>query len=233
MLRIYFSKPNLLNRCLSKSLAVLATCGVFLMLDSGPAVACDVNHDGLGTFTVGERSLRLAGIEGDWAPLMDDKTLNNFFCDGTPEPVYQNRYGQDVVLLENNGRYAQEHILKTYPFMVAIESVSFKGDDAFYTRLKTSEQTARLKQNPERVRSGDFGIVQGRLTAIKQAKKVYYLNFGEDWKTDFTVLVDVKDYATLVPADLTVGDVVTVRGWVEDYYGPMIKITHPAQIDLD
>jgi hypothetical protein len=63
-----------------------------------------------------------------------------------------------------------------------------------------------------------------------------YLNFGADWKSDFTV--------TLAPAVRRVfeaegidplvydGKRVRVRGWIESYNGPMIEASHPEQIEV-
>jgi micrococcal nuclease len=66
---------------------------------------------------------------------------------------------------------------------------------------------------------------------------IAYLNFGEDWHTDFTVEIERKDKGAFVAAGLDLGLALAgmhmrVRGWIEWLNGPMIHTTHPKQIEL-
>ncbi len=81
-----------------------------------------------------------------------------------------------------------------------------------------------------------FQIVEGRVAAVGRAQRWRFLNFGSDWKRDFTVAVAAADQAGfeeagLDPAALR-GARVRVRGWVERWNGPAIKLTHPDQIEI-
>lgn len=85
-------------------------------------------------------------------------------------------------------------------------------------------------------RLDSFQIVEGRVIAAEVVGKRGYLNFGDDWKSDFTVSVDPAALRLFDEAGLPVasyqGRRVRVRGWVKSFNGPMIDATHPEQIEV-
>jgi micrococcal nuclease len=81
-----------------------------------------------------------------------------------------------------------------------------------------------------------FQLVEGTVMDAAEVKGRVYLNFGADWKTDFTVLVPARVRKALArqgmdPAGFK-GRTIRVRGWLKDYNGPMIEMTHPEQLEL-
>lgn len=83
---------------------------------------------------------------------------------------------------------------------------------------------------------GTFQLIEGRIVDAADVKGNVYLNFGSDWRTDFTISISKKsrrlfDKASLDPAAWT-GRSVRVRGWLTKRNGPMIRATHPEQIEL-
>lgn len=79
-----------------------------------------------------------------------------------------------------------------------------------------------------------FRLVQGTVKKVEDHVNTVYINFGEDWKTDFTIIVDLKDtehFATGWLHNLE-GKKVRVRGWVFDKNGPAIELTHPEQLEI-
>ncbi|MDX1711308.1 MAG: hypothetical protein R3316_09250 [Rhodovibrionaceae bacterium] len=63
-----------------------------------------------------------------------------------------------------------------------------------------------------------------------------YLNYGEDWRRDFTVTLDRKTAARFRDEGIDPlayeGRRLRVRGWVKSFNGPMIEVTHPEQIEV-
>ena len=61
-----------------------------------------------------------------------------------------------------------------------------------------------------------------------------YLNFGPNWKTDFTVTLSEKSLATWEAENKSLDALknayIYVRGWVEKRGGPLIRVRHPAQL---
>lgn len=63
-----------------------------------------------------------------------------------------------------------------------------------------------------------------------------YLNFGADWRTDFTITIAARDLKLFEQAGLDLfaleGRTVRVRGWLDSYNGPAIEADHPEQIEV-
>jgi endonuclease YncB( thermonuclease family) len=80
-----------------------------------------------------------------------------------------------------------------------------------------------------------FALVEGTVRAVGEARGSVYLNFGADWKRDFTAVIRpealrVFTMEGIEPAAYE-GRRIRVRGWVESWNGPMIEVTHPEQIE--
>ena len=81
-----------------------------------------------------------------------------------------------------------------------------------------------------------FQLVEGDVVDAADVRGVIYLNFGANWRTDFTIRIDRKVARLfrregLVPERYT-GRRVRVRGWLKDWNGPMIEVSHPEQIEV-
>ena len=87
-----------------------------------------------------------------------------------------------------------------------------------------------------RRRENSFQLVRGKVTGVAETKRVTYVNFGRDWRTDFTVNISARaakrfKKAGFKPADLK-GKTVRVRGWVPYANGPMIRVSTAEQIEI-
>ena len=83
---------------------------------------------------------------------------------------------------------------------------------------------------------GTFQIVEGAIVSVKAARERTYLNFGADYRTDFTVTISARDRKRLAkegidPAAWS-GKTVRVRGWLSLLNGPEIELTHAEQIEI-
>ena len=94
--------------------------------------------------------------------------------------------------------------------------------------VKSAEDTDRYLNR--------FEIVEGKVLAAEQVGGRVYLNFGPDWRNDFTVSVAPTDVRTFVREGIDLlkmaGKRIRVRGWIRSYNGPVIDVTHPEQIQL-
>lgn len=82
---------------------------------------------------------------------------------------------------------------------------------------------------------GAFQIVQGRVLDAS-VKSRAYLNFGTDWKKDFTATIAPEDMkvfraSNIDPASYA-GKTIRVRGIVEWHGGPEIEIASPDDIEV-
>lgn len=88
---------------------------------------------------------------------------------------------------------------------------------------------------------GTYQIVAGRIFDVVRKKGRLYLNFGRDWKTDFTVTVAGSD-VRLFDSPMFAGDQsgtagvigrqVRVRGFLTRYNGPSMDVATPGQIEI-
>ncbi len=98
--------------------------------------------------------------------------------------------------------------------------------------------TAYAARPPDGVRSdtGTFQLVVGRVLSAAASDGKVYLNFGQDVRRDFTVVIgpeDVKTFKAMGVDPLAYGGkLVRVRGVVQRLNGPAIAIGNPKQIEL-
>ena len=83
---------------------------------------------------------------------------------------------------------------------------------------------------------GTFQIVQGTVLAADVKDGRAYLDFGPDWRTDFTVTVAPADMANFrrdgVDPRGYAGKTIRVRGIVQQFNGPEIEIANPEQVEV-
>lgn len=116
--------------------------------------------------------------------------------------------------------------------MLAIESAARAAGRGIwaldYYRVLRPEEAAGL--------TGTFQIVEGRVFDVAHARPGVFLDFGADWRNDFAVAIATRDLATFVEAGLDperlVGATVRVRGWIDRGRGPVIKASHPEQLEV-
>ncbi|MGE0651882.1 MAG: thermonuclease family protein [Alphaproteobacteria bacterium] len=130
-----------------------------------------------------------------------------------------------VYTFEDNRAVARE--------MYALESTARNAKRGIwshpYYRIRTTEEAGG--------HVGGFELVEGRILDVAMVRGRGYLNFGADWRTDFTIVVPKRAGATFRAVfgrkmEKLQGKRVRVRGWLRRYNGPMIESTHPEQIEV-
>lgn len=86
------------------------------------------------------------------------------------------------------------------------------------------------------VRGGLFTVAEGRVREVGMAGGRVFLNFGTRWRQDFTVIIAMEDFATILgdsldPAALS-GRLVRVRGVVREDGGPAMTLRLPGELVL-
>jgi len=118
---------------------------------------------------------------------------------------------EDLLVLERDAREAKRGIWSL----------------GFYT-VREPQELSRL--------IGTFQLVTGRVLKAAKVKGTVYLNFGADWRTDFTIMVKAKAARLFAKAGVDPlaleGRMVRVRGWLKKFNGPMIEASHPEQIEV-
>jgi hypothetical protein len=161
------------------------------------------------------------------------------------------RYGIPLAqVIREDGAWAQSDMLSRGLAWVDATGAGRKMPDT----LKDMEAAARGQQlgfwsNPSyAVKTPDsvgryansFQLVEGKVLSATKKADYAYINFGRDWKKDFTINLPRKAWKLFstrsgMSFDPTFwnGRVVRIRGWVESgENGPVIELTDPGQIEF-
>lgn len=83
---------------------------------------------------------------------------------------------------------------------------------------------------------GTFQLVEGKVLAVKKTRDRTYLNFGPDYRSDFTVTISARDAKRLAKENIDPaawsGKTIRIRGWLTLLNGPEIELTHKEQVEL-
>lgn len=88
-----------------------------------------------------------------------------------------------------------------------------------------------------------YEIVEGEVRNVTEIKGRTYINFGENWRRDFTIFVSAQSARLFTAQEDRAGEAmldlsrlqgrrIRVRGWLKNFNGPSIAVTHPEQIEV-
>ena len=84
---------------------------------------------------------------------------------------------------------------------------------------------------------GQFIVARGVVRDVFRGASATYLNFGEDWRKDFTVAIPARSRKKFRLGDWTIADLknrsITVRGLVRFYNGPYLELDFPEQLEIN
>jgi len=211
----------------------------------------------------GSREVRLVGLQApklplgrsgfrEWPLAKDAKAaLSEMVLDRTVELGFGgmrlDRYGRLLAhLTREDGLWVQGALLEAGLARV----YSFADNRARVAEMLARERAARTARrgiwshpyyairSPETAAKhiNSFELVEGKVLDVAIVAGRAYLNFGENWRTDFTVSLTSKVVRLFTSEGLRPesykGRRVRVRGWLQSRDGPMIEATHPDQIEV-
>tara|TARA_R110000868_G_scaffold36635_7_gene129868 strand:+ start:1171 stop:1908 length:738 start_codon:yes stop_codon:yes gene_type:complete len=226
---------------------------------SQPATLMSLGADGTMTLADG-RALLLAGIEtppdekarAGWQSIFD-AIMSPVSLHPVLQP--QDRYGRlQMLVVTGDGVLLQEKLVagglaRVMPQKRArdcLETLLASEAEARQARrglwrdpafaLRDADDVAGLMRD-----EGHYTLVEGTVVDATNRQGRFYINFGADWRTDFTVTVEPAD-ARLFAGEITnivagqvpaiVGRRLRVRGFLTRYNGPEIRVTVPEQIEV-
>ncbi len=213
----------------------------------------------------GKADVRLVGIQGPKLPLGRKGFAKWPLADEARTALVEMLKGHEVVLRlgetaqDRNGRIIA-HIMRDDGLWIQHEMLrlgwarvyTFPDNRQLAAELFAAESEARAAKRgvwadtfyavravePEALSkdAGTFQIVEGRVMSAAKVQGRVYLNFGSDYKTDFTATIvpEAVSFFTKAKTDPLSfkGKTLRVRGYLRNYNGPVIDITHPEQIEL-
>lgn len=118
--------------------------------------------------------------------------------------------------------------------LLAHERQGMKADRGLWTNPAYRIRWADAPQRLMRLRN-TFQLIEGQVRKVAVTRGRVYVNFGDDWRTDFTAGVSRQSPAfgkeALAQLQQLEGKRVRVRGWIERRNGPYIELFHPLQIE--
>lgn len=212
----------------------------------------------------GAREVRLIGLQAPKLPLgrpgfptwplaaEAKQALEELVRDRTVTLSYggqrRDRYGRRLAQLHrDDGLWVQGEMLRLGMARV----YTFADNRALAAEMLALEEEARRARRgiwadafyrvrpAGRAGGGDidtFQLIEGKVLDAARVKSRIYLNFGPNWRTDFTVTADSKALRLfreegLDPLTLEGRDV-RVRGWLKSMNGPLIEASHPEQVEI-
>lgn len=200
----------------------------------------------------------VTGAVGQWAPESDarasvEELLRDRRIEIAAAGAFRDRYGRRVahgyVADRDAGRvWLQSSIIDAGHARVA----PLPGETMCLRELFAREAVARAKRaglwaNPAyAVRSaretrtleklgGTFQIIEGWVAAVGMSRNEVFLNFGRDWKWDFTAAVDLRRSenrdSLIAKLKELKGRLVRVRGFIERRNGPFVSLATADAIE--
>lgn len=103
-----------------------------------------------------------------------------------------------------------------------------EGNEASNFKILTPDETKNYY--------GTYRIVEGKVVSAAIRDNRIYLNFGPDWRTDFTATIDPQDKKAFARQGLDPlswnGRVIRVRGWLDSRNGISMRLDHPQVVEL-
>ncbi|WP_419903352.1 thermonuclease family protein [Kiloniella sp.] len=127
---------------------------------------------------------------------------------------------------------ATESSPTTTPLLLGIEANARKQEKGIWS-LKAFKP---LTPDIPKARMDRFQIIEGTIHKTAEVRGVIYLNFGDNWREDFTIKL-AKDmrhkFADKGQSLLALKDhPIRIRGWLFWENGPMISLHNPEQLEI-
>jgi len=120
------------------------------------------------------------------------------------------------------------------PLLAAEQEARREGRGLWHdtrSRVRSADDTAALI-----TLMGQFAIVTGRVAAVAHTRHTVFINFGADWRRDFTATlpgrIATDNDALASRLSELEGKSVRVRGWIERRNGPMIALGSVDEIEV-
>lgn len=79
-------------------------------------------------------------------------------------------------------------------------------------------------------------VIEGTVHSVASVRNNIYLNFGADWKKDFTIMIPSSLRKALAKDNIDLRNLqnqpVRVRGWLRSYNGPFLELHHKSHLEI-
>lgn len=159
-----------------------------------------------------------------------------------PDPPRLDRHGRRLAHVFSGPLWLQRELVARGLAVVAPPLTSRERAGALLAlerRARLSEPGLWMRRDArtvaaDRARSvlDRFAIVEGRVLATARGFRSNFVNFGEDWREDFTIYLKRGRISRAFPPGTLEGRRVRVRGWVYYSNGPAIELADPLYLEV-
>lgn len=147
----------------------------------------------------------------------------------------EDRYGRALITSDVQQKMLHEGIALIYAARGDISANWRAAEAAARVAKRGVWANESLVLTPEKAltQQGDFHVVEGTITRIYEGKDATYLNFGDDWRRDFSIAIAAKQRRSMKAflANVKAGDRIRVRGSIIEENGPMIRLNHADNLE--
>ncbi len=162
------------------------------------------------------------------------------FCEGNP----RNRLDETVAHVVVENVWIQATLVEDGHALVFPAPTRSHGLDTVYGLEDRARQARRglwaydnlqpVATGRDTARPGWFQIVTGTVLKANKVGKITYLNFGMDWRTDFTIEIPAAAARRFTRAGIDIfsleGQNIEARGWIDYKAGPRLMVLGPGQL---
>lgn len=164
-------------------------------------------------------------VESLWIPAPYRKAVNAIKKGNTPSPLQEKLLRDGLGMLIPDPQTDQEAL-----YMIEAEAI--ENERGLWSDPKYAVKSATDTTIPYNI----MQVVQGTIIDASLQKEWLYLNFGENWRNDFTIGIPKSELSSFkkLGLDPTAWKNMRVqaRGWISKRNGAFMTVTHPAQIKL-
>lgn len=181
---------------------------------------------------------------------LEAKQFNQRLVEGRPlrlefDVEKTDRYDRLLGYCFVDGIFVNARLLEEGFAFLHIRSPNAKYADLFSSLQRKAQQEKKgIWEDSSTISSdeahryiGQIKCVEGRVLNIHEGQKAIHLNFGKDWKKDFTVAIFKRDLSLFLNKGISpVKDYqnrfIRVTGFIKEYNGPEIIVSHPLAIEI-
>ncbi len=158
---------------------------------------------------------------------------------------HQDKYGRVLGVLTKDGQnlnlaliergFAIPMLIPPCGKMLLPEVLESAAGAALGRKGIYSQPEYRIVDHGQAAKSvGRWAVIRGKVLNLHRGRRAFHLNFGSDWKKDFSVVIFPFGRTRFNELGLDIGELVgrevLVLGRVREYNGPQIIVGNPDQI---
>jgi endonuclease YncB( thermonuclease family) len=159
--------------------------------------------------------------------------------------VKKDNYGRLLAYCFAGDKFVNVELLRNGLAMLYTYVPNIKYVDILVKAQEEARESGINLWRPERVipvskvnsHLGELVIVEGEVLKAKKTNSAVYLNFGKDYRTDFSVVIFQDNFRLFNEQKINLenyyqGKTVRVSGLIKKYRGLQIIVRHPSQIEI-